>query len=182
VRSSQVSRVGRIWGVVADVHVVGGVIDVQTHTVPAELGAYLVQHQALFDRFTGLPGPALLLDRLEMALAHAQRVRCEVGVFFFADVHALGDHSPQLQALARQFCAEVRPDDTVARVCDRSFVVVCGDLDGDDAAASISQRLIEHASVLCRVGVALGASPEPALDLLARAAREASVAWRRPRA
>ncbi len=95
------------------------------------------RYESLLDPVTHLPGLVLLRDRLEVALAHARRVRRSIAVLS-VDLRtvapagasrwneALGEITERLQE-------SIRVDDTVARTSEHEFVVVCNDiLDPDD--------------------------------------------------
>jgi len=89
-------------------------------------------HAALHDGLTGLPNRALLVDRLDRALARCGRDQREVAVLFcdldgFKRVndtagHAAGD--AVLLETARRLQAVLREGDTVARVGGDEFVVI----------------------------------------------------------
>ena len=96
-----------------------------------------IRHQALHDPLTRLANRALCRDRLEHALAHAERSGSSAAVLY-VDVddfkrindlygHAAGD--AVLVALARRLASAVRPADTVARLGGDEFVVVCEGVD-----------------------------------------------------
>ncbi|HET7814097.1 MAG TPA: PAS domain S-box protein, partial [Candidatus Baltobacteraceae bacterium] len=83
-----------------------------------------LRHRALHDPLTGLPNRTLLLDRLDLALARAERAEASVAVLFL-DVdnfklindtigHAAGDH--MLRAIAKRIVDAGRIGDTAARV------------------------------------------------------------------
>jgi diguanylate cyclase (GGDEF)-like protein len=109
----------------------------------------LLAHQALHDPLTDLPNRVLLRDRLESALARAQRNTTAVAIFFldldrFKPLndnrgHAVGDRI--LQEIARRLRDAVRPDDTVARFGGDEFVIVCHDVSDEERAAKIAQRV-----------------------------------------
>lgn len=92
------------------------------------------EYESLFDPATRLVGRALLRDRLSVALARASRRRRLVGVFSVRvdvpdDVSAAaGDAFDLLPLIAGRLRSAVRPDDTVGRVGEHDFVVVCNDL------------------------------------------------------
>ena len=101
-------------------------------------------HQALHDGLTGLPNRALLLDRLDRALADTRRGTVAV-VFMDLDrfkwvndslSHAAGDQL--LIAVAERLPALLRPSDTLARLGGDEFVLVCEHLDLRAAGASPS--------------------------------------------
>ena len=91
-----------------------------------------LSHGALHDPLTGLPNRALLLDRLEAALARSAREHREIAILFcdldgFKQVndsagHAAGD--AVLVQAATRLGAVVREGDTVARVGGDEFVLV----------------------------------------------------------
>jgi diguanylate cyclase (GGDEF)-like protein len=89
------------------------------------------------------------MDRLETALARAERTGHGVAVLF-SDIdhfklvndslgHAVGD--AVLQQLAARYRASARSVDTVARFGGDEFVVVCEDVEGIEHAIEIAQRL-----------------------------------------
>ena len=106
-------------------------------------------HSALHDGLTGLPNRALLLDRLEVALARSGRSGSPVAVLFldldrFKVVndslgHAMGDRL--LVEVADRLRRVARAGDTVARVGGDEFVVCCEGLAGDDGASAMAARM-----------------------------------------
>ena len=91
-----------------------------------------LSHAALHDSLTGLPNRALLVDRLDAALARSGRDHREVAVLFcdldgFKRVndtagHAAGD--AVLVEVAHRITTVLRDNDTVARVGGDEFVIV----------------------------------------------------------
>src|SRR5215217_2783099 len=133
-----------------------------------------IRHQALHDPLTRLANRALCRDRLEHALAHAERSSSSAAVLYvdvddFKRVNDLYGHSAGdavLVALARRLASAVRPADTVARLGGDEFVVVCEDVDerialglGWRVAAAVQEPLevagTQH-RISASVGIALG--------------------------
>ncbi len=93
-------------------------------------------HQAHYDALTNLPNRALLKDRLEQAIARAQRNKSYVGVIFldldrFKLVndslgHDVGDRL--LNNTARLLVSTVRSVDTVVRFGGDEFVIIIPDI------------------------------------------------------
>jgi diguanylate cyclase (GGDEF)-like protein/PAS domain S-box-containing protein len=107
--------------------------------------------QATHDSLTGLPNRALLVDRIEQALAHAERSgRCTAVLFVDLDRfkqindtmgHAAGDAA--LRQVADRLVALLRPMDTVARIGGDEFVVLARDLESKVEAIDLSARLVD---------------------------------------
>jgi diguanylate cyclase (GGDEF)-like protein/PAS domain S-box-containing protein len=140
-----------------------------------------IRYEALHDPLTGLANRTLLRDRLEHALAHAERGDRSTGVLFvdlddFKKVndlygHATGDSV--LVALGSRLRGAVRPVDTVARLGGDEFVVICEQVD-EAVAVALAQRVqeaigepfsidgVEH-RLSASVGIALGHGDPDAL-------------------
>jgi diguanylate cyclase (GGDEF)-like protein/PAS domain S-box-containing protein len=92
----------------------------------------LLEHNSLHDSLTGLPNRALLVDRLDAALARSHREQRNISVLFcdldgFKRVndsagHAAGD--AVLIEVAARIATVLREGDTVARVGGDEFVIV----------------------------------------------------------
>ena len=80
-------------------------------------------YAALFDPESGLPQPALLYDRLVIALGRTQRTGTAVAVMQFRAPETCNPRA--LSAAARKVGTELRADDTVGRVSPNEFVAVC---------------------------------------------------------
>lgn len=126
------------------------------------------------DALTGLPNRLLLADRLEWAMAHAQRTHslfalCYLDLDGFKTVndrlgHAAGDQL--LREVAHRLKHAVRGNDTVARLGGDEFVVVLGDLKQPEDCKVWLERLLreakrpvplqqEQATVAASIGIAI---------------------------
>lgn len=123
---------------------------VQDVTERQELHHRLV-HQAHHDMLTGLPNRALLLDRMEQALASAARRGKKAAVICldldrFKQIndtygHTVGDLC--LKQVAERLKSRLRAEDTVARSGGEEFTVVVGDLvSADDATRVVNDLLV----------------------------------------
>jgi diguanylate cyclase (GGDEF)-like protein len=152
-----------------------------------------LHHQAMHDALTGLPNRALVLDRVQQALARSQRAGSPIAVMFldldsFKAVndmygHAAGD--VLLQAVGARLSGALRETDTVGRLGGDEFVIVAegSSLDmGPEAIAERVQAVLSEPFVLpefggvsirtqASIGIASGLRPT-ADDLL----RDADVA------
>ncbi len=106
-------------------------------------------HQARHDPLTGLPNRLMFLERLDGALARARRSGRALAVVFldlddFKEIndsrgHDAGDLT--LTALTGRLSAAVREGDTLARLGGDEFVVLCEDLESEDEALAIAERI-----------------------------------------
>ena len=117
------------------------------------------QHDAL----TGTPNRALMLDRLEHAVAVAKRNESRVAVLFvdldnFKQIndtlsHTAGDEV--LRATARRLEAAVRGSDTVSRHGGDEFLVLLAEISEPSAAALIANKILSALSTPVRAGTEL---------------------------
>ncbi|MDO9106358.1 MAG: EAL domain-containing protein [Methylovulum sp.] len=103
---------------------------------------------AFFDPLTSLPNRALLMDRMKLALANAERNHQGVGVIFidlnrFKEINDIHGHDAGDEVLiesARRFQSSLRQGETLARLGGDEFVVI---VETDDATklAIVAERL-----------------------------------------
>jgi diguanylate cyclase (GGDEF)-like protein len=147
-----------------------------SHLAEMESELYRLQHQAFHDPLTGLPNRALLDDRLEQAIAQAQRTSRRVAVLFLDldrfksinDLHGHDSGDRVLKEVARRFSAALRSADTLARLGGDEFVAIIPQVDTPLAIAAVVDKL--QAALLppfsidgCRVhlGVSVGCAVFP---------------------
>lgn len=119
-----------------------------------------LQHQAFHDPLTGLPNRALFTDRLEHALASAQRRNASPALLFldldrFKMVndslgHSVGDQL--LTAVAGRLQGCVRPEDTIARFGGDEFTILLEDDRDSGGAVRVAERIREQLQAPFRVG------------------------------
>jgi diguanylate cyclase (GGDEF)-like protein len=108
------------------------------------------RREALHDGLTGLPNRQLLMDRLEHAFARSRRSGLTSAVLFMdldglkpvndSFGHAVGDQL--LVAVADRLLTLVRPSDTLARLSGDEFVLICENLEDQQRALAIGNRLV----------------------------------------
>ncbi len=139
-----------------------------------------LEYQAFHDPLTDLPNRALFMERLEHALARAQRHENMVAVLFldldnFKIVndslgHEMGDQL--LTKVAGRLRACLRPADTVARLAGDEFTVLLEDLTNVSEATRLAERIAEELRtpfalgkhdvfVTSSIGLALSVGPHP---------------------
>jgi diguanylate cyclase (GGDEF)-like protein/PAS domain S-box-containing protein len=148
-----------------------------------------LRYQAFHDPLSGLPNRALFMDRLEHALARANRRGDKVAVLFmdldnFKVIndslgHEVGDQL--LVAVAERLKACLRPEDTVVRLGGDEFTVLIEDVDGVSDAARVAERIADilqppfalnqyEVFATISIGIALSSPPqEQPADLLRHA-------------
>jgi diguanylate cyclase (GGDEF)-like protein len=112
------------------------------------------------DELTGAPTRALMLDRLDNAIAMAQRRSSRVGVIFldldyFKQIndslgHAVGDRV--LQLATRRLEASVRESDSVSRHGGDEFVVLLAEMARASDAAAVAQKILDTLAVPAQIG------------------------------
>lgn len=170
---------GEIWNrrkngeVYAEMLTISGVCDSQGHTrqyvalfsdiTALKEHARQLEHMAHYDSLTMLPNRTLLADRLQQAMAQAERRRQPLAVAYLDldGFKAINDHHGHdagdqlLIDLASRMKQALREGDTLARLGGDEFVAVLLDL--ADVAASVQ--------VLARL-LAAAAEPVPVGDLM----------------
>jgi GGDEF domain-containing protein len=131
------------------------------------------RYEHLLDDLTGLPKWALLIDRTAVALARAQRTGNQVAVFVIDDPHFA--HGPRtVKTVVATLQERIRPDDTLARLDDRRFAVMCNEMPADQDAALVARRLVYSTGIVCGLGVALSDADDNPEQLIGRALVEAA--------
>lgn len=112
-----------------------------------------IAHLAHFDTVTGLPNRALLVDRLDLEVARAQRATQSFALFLFdldgfKDVndtwgHAAGDRA--LRLVGERARAVMRASDTVGRLGGDEFMALLPET-GEEGAATVAEKLREALS------------------------------------
>ncbi len=148
-------------------------------------------HQALHDRLTGLPNRALLMDRVDQAMAKARRHRTGLALLFIDldnfktvnDVHGHLAGDQLLKGVAAELGRQLRETDTLARLGGDEFVLLCEGL-SRDAMAAVRERVLgavlravdaspAFAGVAASVGAWWSDGQEPGADeVLSRADAE----------
>ena len=121
------------------------------------------------DELTGAPNRALLLDRLESAIALAQRRTTRVGVLFvdldrFKQIndnfgHAVGDEV--LRVVTRRLESSVRDSDTVGRHSGDEFLILLAEITTVADAAQVAEKIQASLAAPAQIGphtLALSAS------------------------
>jgi diguanylate cyclase (GGDEF)-like protein/PAS domain S-box-containing protein len=156
-RDARTGEVVEVLGVIRDV----------TEIVEAE---ERLAHSALHDPLTGLPNRALLMDRMDAAVARACRTERQIAVLFcdldgFKKVNDAGGHAAGDAVLvesARRMRRVLRENDTLARVGGDEFVVLVEPWrrpgsttarpDGEALALHLAERLVRALRTPVRLG------------------------------
>lgn len=133
-----------------------------------------IWHVAHHDALTGLPNRALLHDRLEQALAQAQRDKHRVGVVFldldrFKSIndslgHTVGDEL--LKKVAVRLGKVVRAIDTVSRLGGDEFIVVLRELGSAGDAVLVVEKILRALALPVTVmGYELSVTPSIGISM-----------------
>ena len=115
---------------------------------------------AYFDSLTSLPNRVLLADRLQQAMAQAQRRQLQLAVAYLDldgfkainDRHGHQTGDQVLITLALRMKEALREGDTLARLGGDEFVAVLIDLDDTQASVPLLNRLLAAAALPVQVG------------------------------
>ncbi len=180
-----------LTNLVADPAVGGVVMNIRESTGRRRAEEELRQ-LAVRDALTGLPNRALLLDRVDRALASGRRTGAATGLVLLDVVgmssvnerlgHAGGD--ALLKEVAARLQAVLRPTDALARVGGDAFAVLAEDVASEEdlrarasAISAAAEEPFEVDGQVLRVGLQLGTALSPSVDagaLLAAAERAAA--------
>jgi diguanylate cyclase (GGDEF)-like protein/PAS domain S-box-containing protein len=115
-----------------------------------KLAEQRVEFLAYHDPLTGLPNRLLLHDRVQQAMAHAQRTQTRMALLFldldnFKQIndslgHAVGDMV--LKEVATRLVETVRDTDTLSRQGGDEFVLVLSDLSDPQATLPVLTKII----------------------------------------
>jgi len=119
-----------------------------------------VRYLALHDALTGLPNRALLMDRLNHAMAQARRDQSQVGLLLldldhFKHIndslgHFVGDSL--LEEVSKRLRSVLREVDTPARLGGDEFVVAACGLAGAADAEMLAKRILDVFKPVFRIG------------------------------
>jgi diguanylate cyclase (GGDEF)-like protein/PAS domain S-box-containing protein len=110
-----------------------------------------IRKMAYHDALTGLPNRVLFVDRLKLAIAHAQRSQQRLAVMLldldqFKDVndtygHDVGDQL--LRSVGKRLTGLLRKSDTVSRMGGDEFFLLLPELTAANDAATIAQKIMK---------------------------------------
>jgi diguanylate cyclase (GGDEF)-like protein len=124
----------------------------RTHADELQRANAQLQHVATHDALTGLPNRVLLADRLEQAIAHAERSKASFAVLMvdldrFKSIndslgHEAGD--ALLREVAARLRASLRKVDTLARIGGDEFVVLLTGINGPHDVEIVIQNVLKN--------------------------------------
>ncbi|MGB6308267.1 MAG: EAL domain-containing protein [Steroidobacteraceae bacterium] len=132
---------------------------ITTRTQGLEAANRQLRHLTTHDSLTGLPNRVLLDDRLQQAIAHADRdmrsfalLVCDLDRFKLINEslgHRAGDEL--LQEVARRLESVMRTADTVARLEGNEFVLIGTSIGDADDAAGLASRVMDALQTPVRI-------------------------------
>ena len=136
--------------IIKDGKIMGAVVTFRDISERKQMEEKILQ-MAYHDSLTGLPNRKLFSDRLDIALAQAQRNQKKVGIAmldldYFKGVndalgHDVGDLV--LKATAERLSAPLRKGDTIARFGGDEFLLILPDLKGIEDVIPVAQKIVE---------------------------------------
>ena len=119
-----------------------------------------LEHIAHYDALTNLPNRVLMADRLQQAIAQAQRRQQQLAVAYLDldgfkainDRHGHETGDQVLITLAKRMKETLREGDTLARLGGDEFVAVLIDLEDTSASVPLLNRLLDAAALPVPVG------------------------------
>jgi diguanylate cyclase (GGDEF)-like protein/PAS domain S-box-containing protein len=144
-----------------------------------------IRKMAYHDALTGLPNRVLFVDRLKLAMAHAQRTRKRLAVMLldldqFKDIndthgHNVGDQL--LHSVGKRLAELLRKSDTLSRMGGDEFFLLFPALTQVNDAATIAQKIMEvfqepfvfddhKLSITTSIGIALYPDDGEQVDIL----------------
>lgn len=149
---------GSVCDVLANIHAIESVRDNQSIeyyiVILADISEQKIAEEKLrrlanFDSLTGLPNRALLLDRVDRGLEHANRHHKSMTLFFidldrFKQVndslgHKAGDEL--LRVISKRLTGKLRKEDTVARLGGDEFVIMIEDVQSAEAISALVNEI-----------------------------------------
>jgi two-component system chemotaxis response regulator CheB len=116
-----------------------------------ESGTQRARYSIIYDTLTNLPNQNLFTDRMDHAMARANRHQHKLALIYMKlnDFNQIeedwgyGVSDGVLQETARRLEATVRTVDTVARMGVCEFAIILEDLEDTDNVSAIAQRIVE---------------------------------------
>lgn len=134
--------------------VLQGYVSLLSDITTLKLQQKQLEQIAHFDPLTNLPNRTLLADRLQQAMAQANRQGTSIAVLFIdldgfkaindTHSHAIGDQL--LVQVAQRMKHVMRDEDTLARLGGDEFVGVLQNLETPDASIPVLERLLQAAA------------------------------------